>query len=177
MLSMTVAQETEFDLRREVRAGDPEAIIELHERVYRPEYGMDARFVDGVRSTVERAVERGWPDGGGGWLVDGADGLVGSIGLTDEGDGLGQVRWVVLAPEARGIGMGRRMITETVEEARRLGFERLELDTFGALKAAAAIYRGLDFKLVSEERTEKWGPPIAYQHYVLDLRGEALSAT
>jgi len=168
-----VAQETEYQLRREARPGDAEAIVELHERIYVPEYGMDARFVAGVRSSVEQAVERGWPKGGGAWLIDGSDGLAGSLGVTDEGDGLGKVRWVVLAPEARGIGLGKRMITEAVGEARRLGFERLELDTFGALKAAAAIYRSLGFRLVSEEQTEMWGPPIAYQHYVLDLGDSA----
>ncbi|MDQ2675251.1 MAG: hypothetical protein M3Y34_00450, partial [Actinomycetota bacterium] len=68
---MSVVQDTRFKLRRELREGDPEAIVELHERVYRPEYGMDERFVDGVRSTVVQAVERGWPAGGGAWLVDG----------------------------------------------------------------------------------------------------------
>ncbi len=62
-----------------------------------------------------------------------------------------ELRWVVLAPEARGTGLGKRMITEAVSEARRLGFERLELDTFGALTTAAAIYRSVGFQLVSEE--------------------------
>jgi GNAT superfamily N-acetyltransferase len=167
---MTVAQKTDYELRCELRDGDAEAIVDLHERIYKPEYGMDDRFVDGVRGTVERAVERGWPDGGGVWLVDGKDSdLAGCIGLTNEGEGLGKVRWVVLAPEVRGLGIGRRMITEAVAEARRLGFERLELDTFGALQTAAAIYRSLGFALTSEEQTDMWGPKIAYQHYVLEL--------
>lgn len=167
---MTVAQRTDYEIRRELRDGDAEAIVEIHERIYKPEHGMDDRFVQGVRGTVGRAVEAGWPAGGGAWLVDGEDGrLAGCIGLTDEGDGLGRIRWVVLAPEVRGLGIGRRMITEAVAEARRLGFERLELDTFGALRAAASIYRSLGFKLVSEEQTDMWGPQIAYQHYVLDL--------
>ena len=46
MLFVTVAQKTGFELRRELREGDAEAIVELHERIYRPEYGMDERFVD-----------------------------------------------------------------------------------------------------------------------------------
>ena len=50
-----------------------------------------------------------------------------------------------------------------------MGFERLELDTFGALKAAASIYRSVGFRLVSEEETDMWGPSIIYQHYVVDL--------
>ena len=103
------------------------------------------------------------------WLVDGPDGLAGCLGLTDEGNGLGRLRWVVLAPEARGAGLGKLMVTEAVAEARRLGFERLELDTFGALKAAASIYRSVGFRLVSEEETDMWGPSIIYQHYVVDL--------
>lgn len=61
------------------------------------------------------------------------------------------------------------MIAEAVTEARRLGFTRVELDTFGALTTAAAIYRGLGFRLVRAEETEMWGPRIAYGHYVLDL--------
>jgi GNAT superfamily N-acetyltransferase len=169
ILVMSVAEKTDFELRRELRDGDAEAIVEIHERIYRPEYGMDTSFVDGVRFTVEDAVERGWPKGGGAWLVDGSDGLAGSLGLTDEGDGLGKLRWVVLAPEARGTGLGKRMITEAVSAARGLGFVRLELDTFGALKTAAAIYRSVGFKLIGEEQTDIWGPMIAYQDYVLDL--------
>ena len=167
---MTVAERTHFKLRRELHDGDAEAIVEIHERVYRPEHGMEASFVEGVRATVEGAVERGWPEGGGAWLVDGPDGLAGCLGLTEEDDCKGKLRWVVLAPEARGTGLGKRMITEAVSEARRLGFERLELDTFGALTTAAAIYRSVGFRLVSEEETDMWGPRIAYQHYVLDLR-------
>lgn len=170
MLQMTVAERTGFEMRRELRAGDPEAIIEIHRRIYRAEYGMGDTFVDGVRSTVGRALARGWPQGGGAWLVDGPGGLSGCLGLTDEGERFGKVRWVVLAPEARGLGLGKRMVTEAVAEARRLSFERLELDTFGALTTAAAIYRSVGFELVSEEETEMWGPRISYQHYVAHLR-------
>jgi GNAT superfamily N-acetyltransferase len=76
---------------------------------------------------------------------------------------------VVLEPRARGLGLGRRMITEAVAEARRIGFERLELKTFSALTTAGAIYRSLGFEVVGVTETEMWGPRIAYQHYALDL--------
>lgn len=156
-------------MRRELREDDPAAIVELHERLYSTEYGMGPAFVEGVRGSVERAIERGWPEGGGAWLVDRDGELKGSLGLTDEGDGLGRLRWVLLHPDLRGQGLGRQMITESVDEALRLGFARLELDTFGALRSAAAIYRGAGFRLVSEEETKMWGPPIVFQRYVLDL--------
>ena len=164
-----MSRAAQIEPRRELREGDAEAIVELHERIYAAEHGMGPAFVEGVRSSLADALRRGWPEGGGAWLVDGEDGLAGSLGLTAEGDGLGKIRWVLLHPDLRGLGLGKRLIAEAVAEARRLGFRRLELHTFGALRGAAAIYKSQGFRVVSEEETEMWGPPIVYQHYVLGL--------
>ena len=169
MLRMAVAARTAYGLRREVRPGDAEAIVDLHRRVYSVEYAMEEPFVEGVAQTVTEACERGWPEGGGAWLVDGAEGLAGCLGLTAEGNGAGKIRWVVLQPELRGLGLGRRMITEAVDEARRLGMTRLELHTFAALTTAGAIYKELGFEVVGAEEMDAWGPRITYQHYLLNL--------
>jgi len=40
---------SEIAVRRELRDGDAEAIVELHERLYSAEFGMDTRFTDGLR--------------------------------------------------------------------------------------------------------------------------------
>lgn len=156
-------------IRNEVRPGDGEAIIALHAELYPVEYGMDERFVEGVRGTVETALAKGWPEGGGAWLVERSGLFSGSVGLTDEGDGLGRIRWVLLHPRVRGLGLGRRLVGEAVERARELGMRKLELDTFSDLRVAARIYRDLGFRVRSEERTTKWGPEIVYQYYDLDL--------
>lgn len=156
-------------IRRELAPGDAEAIVELHDRLYRRDHGMDERFTDGVATSLERALARGWPGGGGAWLVEHCGRVAGCLGLTDEGDKAAKLRWVLLEPELRGAGLGRRMIEEAVAEARRLGFTRLELDTFGALRSAARIYRDVGLVVAGEEETEMWGPPITFQHYVMDL--------
>lgn len=156
-------------MRRQLRDGDAAAIVALHERLYVAEYGVDERFVEGVSASVKSALARGWPAGGGVWLVDGDAGLSGCLALTDEGKGLAKIRWVLLSPELRGRGLGRRMAAEAVTEAQDLGFGRVELHTFAALRRAGAIYRSLGFVVESEEETEMWGPPITFQHYVLEL--------
>ncbi len=159
-------------LRRELRAGDADAIVELHRSVYIPEYGMNHEFVNGVRETVRSALAQGWPErgGGGGWLVERDGEPAGCIGLTDEGDGIGRVRWVVLLPELRGQGVGRRLLAELLAKARAAGFRRLELDTFSALTAAARMYRAAGFTVVSERERDDWGPRIVYQRYELALQ-------
>ena len=166
-------------MRRELRDGDAEAIVELHERLYSAEFGMDTRFTDGLRRSIADALRAGWMrDGGAVWLIDHGSlagslaltdrgSLAGSLALTDEGGGLGRVRWFLLAPELRGRGLGRSLIAELLAEARELGLAKLELGTFSALTVAARIYRTAGFHLVSSEETEMWGPPIVLQRYEL----------
>jgi ribosomal protein S18 acetylase RimI-like enzyme len=157
-------------IRRELRDGDAQAIIDLHERVYVPEYGVNARFVSDVAGLVHAAVANGWPASGGAvWLVDHAGRVDGSVALTDEGEGIGHVRWVVLSPDVRGHGLGRSLVTELVTHARASGFRRLELETFSALTVAARLYKEAGFRLLWSRPSDKWGPPITYQGYALDL--------
>jgi ribosomal protein S18 acetylase RimI-like enzyme len=157
------------DVRRQLRAGDPDAIAELHERLYTEEYGLNRRFSDMVRASVEECSARGWPAAGGAWLVDRAGELRGCLALTHEGPGRGQVRWFLLDSELRGVGLGRRLLRDLLAAARADGLRRLELTTFSALRAAAHLYREAGFRVVSERATTEWGPPIFLQRYNLDL--------
>jgi GNAT superfamily N-acetyltransferase len=160
---------TAFEVRNDLRPGDADAIVALHDRLYRAEHGMDHRFTAGVAAKVEAAVEAGWPAGGGAWIVERDGRFAGSVGLTDEGGQAGRIRWVLLEPELRGSGLGRRLVGEAVSRARALGMRRLTLDTFSELRSAAAIYRDLGFRIVSEEPKDDWGAPIVYQLYELKL--------
>lgn len=157
--------------RRCLRPGDVPAIVELHERVYVPEFARNTTFLDRVIRSVEAAIRRGWPESSGAvWLIDGDDArLDGCLALTREGPLLGRVRWFVLAPELRGRGLGQQMLAELLDEARRQHMERLTLDTFTALRAAGHIYRSAGFRLASAIERDDWGPTITYQTYELEL--------
>ncbi len=158
-------------IRREFRDSDADAIVELHRRVYVPEYDRNERFVADVAQTVEEALAHGWPTVGDGgvWLVERDGAVQGSVALTDEGDGVGQVRWVVFDPSVRGHGLGRALVSELVDHARAVGMGKLELTTFRALTTAAGIYRSLGFRVVWERERDDWGPTVTYQGYELIL--------
>jgi ribosomal protein S18 acetylase RimI-like enzyme len=157
-------------IRRGLREEDPRAIVDLHRRVYVSEYRRNDAFLFAVQDSLEYAVERGWPQTGGGvWLVDYDDGLAGCMALTNEGGGIGRIRWVVFGPELRGRGLGRRLLDELLTTARADGLRRLELETFSELRAAAHLYRSAGFAVTWERPRDDWGPPIVYQHYELQL--------
>ena len=166
-------------IRRELRPGDLGAIIAHHGRVYGSEYGVDSTFEAQVAATVAAAGKRGFPREREGIRIAELDGRhAGSVALTDEGDGLGTLRWVVLDPALRGQGLGRRMIGELLATAESLGYETIGLETFSELRAAAHIYRSCGFELLWEETGPRWGRErITYQRYELNFQVRAQSSS
>ena len=62
--------------------------------------------------------------------------------------------WV--APEARGLGLGRRLLRELERLARWEGVEVLRLETNGALREAIALYRGCGYREVEAFNDEPY---------------------
>lgn len=169
---MTAAM-PDLTIRRALRPGDPAAIEALHAEVYGREYGLGRAFSDSVARSVAAAADTGWPDAHGAvWLIDGerAGELAGALALTrEQPPALGTVHWFVLAPSLRGHGLGRSMLAELLDTAREQRMQRLQLETFSALTAAAHLYRGVGFEVVWSAEFEDWGPPITVQRYELAL--------
>jgi GNAT superfamily N-acetyltransferase len=158
------------EIRREFRPGDPGAIIAHHQRVIPDEFGLNSEFMSMIAKAIAEAESRGWPtEREGIWIVERDGAHAGSMALTDEGD-TGVVRWVLLDPNLRGQGLGRRLLAELLAKAREVGYERLRLETFSELRAAAHLYREAGFELIREETGLRWGrESITYQYYELSL--------
>jgi ribosomal protein S18 acetylase RimI-like enzyme len=166
-----VSDAREPTVRRELRPGDLGEIVAHHGRVYAEEYGVDGSFEGHVASTVARAAVRGFPGSREAiWIVEVDGEHAGSLALTDEGDGEAAVRWFVFSPEARGRGLGRRLLEELLSVARELGYRRVFLETFSELRTAAHLYRERGFEVTSAETGPRWGrAEITYQRYELEL--------
>jgi RimJ/RimL family protein N-acetyltransferase len=162
-------------IRRELRDGDLDAIAAHHGAVYAAEYGVDETFEGHVAASLAAAARRGFPgEREAIRIVELGGRHVGSVGLSDEGENRAALRWVLLDPQVRGRGLGRRLIGELVDEAERGGYESIELRTFSELTAAAAIYRELGFELIGSETEPRWGlAEVTYQHYELVFQRRA----
>ena len=166
---------SEVTVRDEFRPGDLEAIVAHHRRVYGEEYGVDSRFGDFVAAAVARAAERGFPTERETIRIVELDGEhAGSIGLSDEADGEAAIRWVVLSPEVRGNGLGRRLLGEMLAFAEDQGYRRVWLETFSELTVAAQLYREYGFVVTSADTAPRWGrDAITMQRYELELEARA----
>jgi GNAT superfamily N-acetyltransferase len=161
----------QLSIRREARAGDLERIVDMHARIYVRENGVNQRFVEMVSGAVELAARRGFPGPRERiWIVERDGAFSGSLALTDEGNGLAMVRWFVLEPSLRGVGLGRRLLGELLAEAEAAGYSQVCLETFSELRAAAHLYRDHGFEVVGSDTGPRWGrDKITYQRYELEL--------
>lgn len=101
--------------------------------------------LEASRQFVEQVIQ-----GGGVHLVavDGADAVVGWCDVerhAREGFRHGGRLGIGMLPEARGQGLGRRLMTEAIQAARRQGLERIELEVFASNPRAIALYESFGF--------------------------------
>ena len=78
----------------------------------------------------------------GAFFVATSDGLpLGCIGLKGTGSDLAEIKRLWVAPSARGLGLGRRLIDAAESAAKNLTVKILRLDTNSALAEALQLYR------------------------------------
>jgi drug/metabolite transporter (DMT)-like permease/GNAT superfamily N-acetyltransferase len=138
MASTVAARDVEL---RHVSPADPAAVALLS--AYAEE--LEEREVDREGCRIETlASEYEHPHGA--FLVLYDDGRpIACGGIRELGDGAAELKRMYVAPEARGNGYGARLLAGLEDEARRLGYERLRLDTADRLREAQALYRSAGY--------------------------------
>jgi GNAT superfamily N-acetyltransferase len=76
---------------------------------------------------------------------DGA--FVGCVALRQIGDGVCEMKRLFVQPAFQGKGIGKALAQAIIEEARRIGYKRMRLDT--VLEPAKSLYRSLGFREIS----------------------------
>lgn len=76
--------------------------------------------------------------------VDGA--LAGCAALRPVDTEIGEMKRVYVRPLARGLGLGRRLVTTLIAQARTTGYQALRLDVLPEFTAARALYASLGFQ-------------------------------
>ena len=109
------------------------------------EFGL----VFGVGAATDAAL-RELPDsyaahGGAFWVATRGDALVGTCGMFPVAPTVYELRKMYLAPAARGLGVGGRLLDTALAWARASGGTRVVLDTVDAMTRAIAFYEARGF--------------------------------
>jgi ribosomal protein S18 acetylase RimI-like enzyme len=159
-----------FAVRHDLRPGDLGHIVSLHGTVYAREYGFDPTFEAYVAGPLSEFV-RSRTDRDRLWLAERDGRIAGCVAIVSASQTEAQLRWFLVDPDARGLGLGRRLLDEALAFCRQCGYSSIFLWTVSALTAAAALYRSAGFERVEQKPGKRWGVEVVEERYVLRLGG------
>ena len=170
---------TDVTVRSELRPGDFGAIVQLHGVHYAREYGLDTTFEPYVARPLADFVLAG-PDAGRLWLAEQDGHIAGSLAIVrTPKSGEAQLRWFLIVPRCRGIGLGRRLMDDAMSYSKRESMNRVFLWSFDELHAALHLYRAYGFTETEHITSHLWGRPRTEirMDLVLDRRSDGSALT
>ena len=142
---------------RSLQPGDMGWVISEHGRLYHAEYGWDHRFEALVAEIGARLLRRFDPHCEGAWIAEWQGRRVGCAFVVRKSPRTAQLRMLLVAPEARGMGLGARLTDTCIAFAQDHGYRRMVLWTNACLDTARALYARRGFVLDRAEPYEDFG--------------------
>lgn len=144
-------------LLRPPRAGEMGWVVARHGTIYAQEYGWGLRFEALVADIVAQFATKHDRRRECCLIAELAGEPVGSAFVMRSTAKVAKLRLLIVEPKARGLGIGRRLVEQSLEFARRAGYETMTLWTQKILTGARRIYAQTGFKLVGSRRHRTWG--------------------
>lgn len=153
------------------RPGDMGWIVSRHGALYAEEYGWDERFEAWVAEIAAAFIEKFDAAREHCWIAEQDGERVGSVALVAEPEAAatGRLRLLLLEPEARGFGIGRRLVEECLSFARAAGYRLIVLSTVSVLTAARRIYEAVGFRIAHSEPGHAFGHDLVFEEWELAL--------
>ncbi|WP_029111367.1 GNAT family N-acetyltransferase [Mycobacterium sp. URHD0025] len=162
--------ERQVVLRRADHPGDLGWVIMAHGEIYDRQFGWDTDFETLVAKIVADFAENNDPARESGWIAE-VDGKRAGCIFCMAGDEptVAKLRILLVTPDARGLGLGTRLVEECLRFAREAGYRKVTLWTNDVLVAARKIYQTFGFRLVDEEPHHSFGHDLNGQNWIVDL--------
>jgi DNA-binding MarR family transcriptional regulator/GNAT superfamily N-acetyltransferase len=160
-------------LLRQHQPGDMGWIVHRQGILYAEEYGWDGTYEALAAEIVARFIKNYDPKFERAWVAEKDGERVGAVLVAKESEEIAKLRLLHVERQARGLGIGKRLVEECIRFARQTGYQKMTLWTQSILHAARNIYQKAGFKVVHEEKHHSFGKDLTAETWELNLRTTA----
>jgi DNA-binding MarR family transcriptional regulator/N-acetylglutamate synthase-like GNAT family acetyltransferase len=166
---LLAGERTPAYLLRPHRPGDMGWIVSRHGAIYAEEYGWDQRLEALVAEVVAAFLRNFDPARERCWIAERDGENLGSVMLVKETARVARLRMLLVEPQARGLGIGARLVEECIRFARQAGYRKITLWTHSVLTAARHVYQRAGFQLVDRRAHDEFGKRLMGETWDLTL--------
>jgi ribosomal protein S18 acetylase RimI-like enzyme len=155
-------------IRTELQPGDIGYVIHLHGLLYKQEYEYGIGFEAYVAKGLHEFYEHYNPSTNRVWICEHNNKMIGFLLLMNRGTEA-QLRYFIILPEYRGIGLGKKLMDLYMAFLKKSGYQKSYLWTTHELFTAAHLYKKHGFVLEEEKESSAFGKPLKENKYSLTL--------
>lgn len=155
---------------RDYKSKDVDYIISIHKKLYNDEYKFSSVFSDYVEKYVTLFDKSHDKNRENIWLAEINSKPIGVIAIVKDDESTAQLRWFLIEPEARSIGLGHKLVETALDFCREKNYTHVFLWTADILKAARHIYKSYGFNLTESIDNTTWtNKLVKEERWDLDL--------
>lgn len=157
-------------LLRTHQPGDMGWMVHRQAILYANEYGWDESYEALAAEIVAHFIKNYDPKRECCWVAEQNGERIGAVFVAKGSDTIAKLRLLHVEPQARGLGIGKRLVDECIRFSHQAGYQKLTLWTQSILLAARHIYQQAGFRLVREEPHHSFGKDLVAETWEIELR-------
>lgn len=158
----------DITIRHNVKPGDAGYITYMHGWIYKQEYNYTIAFEAYVAQSFYDFLLNYDTNKDRLWVAEHNNEIIGCIGVVGHDD-RAQLRWFLLHPNYRGIGLGKRLLNDALVYCREKDYKVAYLDTTNDLETAISMYTRAGFVKVSEKENHTWSDELTELEFEMKL--------
>ena len=163
-----IASLSDISIRTILQPGDLGYVVYMHGAIYGREYNYGIQFETYVAKGLCEFYEKYDAQRNRVWVCEHNNKMIGFLLLMDRKE-TAQLRYFLIEPDYRGIGLGSKLLNMYMDFLRECGYKASYLWTTHELTTAASLYKRFGFQLTEEKESTSFGKPVMEQRYDLVL--------
>jgi len=165
----SISKFKDITIRTELQSGDLGYVLYLHGILYKRELDYGIEFENYVAKELYEFYNQFNPKEDGVWIAEKDDKIIGLLFLMHRNNKTAQLRFFLILPEFRGIGLGKHLMQLFMDFLKEKKYTSAFLWTSDDVKTAVALYNKHGFELTEEISSESFGKLVKERRYDLKL--------